>query len=231
MKYCECGCGEELDFTKGRKNKKYKQGHASRISNKGALARKDSLPWNKGIPRTESEKKNISDALKIAKKKSTYVHTEEHRRKMSKSLKGNDVGKWSHKIIESRRNGPNYEKWKNNISNTLKLKYKKGEIISPFYVDGRYKNDPNSNYNKYGGEFTEDLKQQIRKRDSWTCQLCSKERSGLVHHIDWDKMNNNPDNLIVLCKGCHAKHHHHKSKKDIENEREVLIEIVKGKNR
>ena len=26
-----------------------------------------------------------------------------------------------------------------------------------------------------------------------------------VHHIDYDKNNSNPNNLIVLCKGCHAK--------------------------
>jgi hypothetical protein len=228
MQYCECGCGEELDFTKGRKNKKYKQGHATRIANKGAIARKDSLPWNKGVPRTESEKKNISAAIKIGKANSTYVHTEDHRRKMSESLRGNNVAAWSHKITESRTNGPNYEKWKINISNTLKLKYKRGELVSPWYVDGRYKNDPNSNYNKYGGKFTEELKYEIRKRDAWICQLCGKTRSADVHHIDWDKMNNNTDNLIVLCRGCHSKHHH-KSKKDIENEREVFIEIVNGK--
>lgn len=226
MKYCECGCGEELDFTKGRKNKKYKRGHATRISNCGAIARKNSLPWNKGIPRTESEKKNISAAIKIGKAKSKYVHTEEHRRKMSESLRGNNVAKWSHKITESRRTGDNYEKWKINISNTLKLKYRCGELVSPFYVDGRYKKDPNSNYNRYGGKFTQELKYEIRKRYSWICQLCGKKRSADVHHIDWDKMNNHPDNLIVLCRSCHSKHHR-KSKKDMENERDVFIEIVK----
>ena len=26
-----------------------------------------------------------------------------------------------------------------------------------------------------------------------------------IHHIDYDKKNNNPENLITLCNSCHTK--------------------------
>lgn len=229
MKYCECGCGEELDFTSGRKNKKFKLGHHTRIKNDGAIARKGVSSWNKGIPRTDEEKKKISESIKVGKENSTYHHTSEHRRKMSESLKGNPVGNWVNKIMESRKNGDRYETWKQNISNTLKSKYRSGELVSPFYIDGRYKNNPLSHYNMYGGEFTDDIKYEIRKRDLWLCQLCGKERSTDVHHIDWNKLNNSVENLITLCRSCHAKHHH-KSNTNVENERNLLKEIIKGKS-
>ena len=36
------------------------------------------------------------------------------------------------------------------------------------------------------------------------CQKCSKY-GNVVHHIDYDKENNNPNNLISLCRNCHAQ--------------------------
>lgn len=54
------------------------------------------------------------------------------------------------------------------------------------------------------------IAQRIRGRDEWTCQLCGKCRDrwgGLlhVHHIDSDKLNNSPTNLISLCATCHPR--------------------------
>lgn len=60
----------------------------------------------------------------------------------------------------------------------------------------------------YGREFTRGLKEQIRFRDEYKCRLCgcSQLENGKqldVHHIDYDKHNNNIDNLISLCILCH----------------------------
>ncbi len=83
MTLCACGCGQPLDLSTGRKkNKKYLKGHFARVDNRGGKARKGSEPWNKGIPRTKEEKKNISDAIKEGKKRSTYRPTQEHKRKI-----------------------------------------------------------------------------------------------------------------------------------------------------
>ena len=65
-------------------------------------------------------------------------------------------------------------------------------------------------FEPYGEEFNDSLKEQIRKRDNFICQECGKIEEVLgckldVHHIDYDKTNNKPENLICLCKSCHAK--------------------------
>lgn len=62
----------------------------------------------------------------------------------------------------------------------------------------------------YGPEFNSSLKSQIRERDNHTCQECqhTEEQLGYplsVHHIDYDKMNSSPENLISLCYSCHAQ--------------------------
>ena len=62
----------------------------------------------------------------------------------------------------------------------------------------------------YSQDWTEQLKEQIRQRDNYTCQLCDKtqKQSGKtlnVHHIDYDKKNCSEENLISLCKVCHTK--------------------------
>jgi 5-methylcytosine-specific restriction endonuclease McrA len=65
----------------------------------------------------------------------------------------------------------------------------------------------------YGDEWNHELREKIRKRDNYTCQECGLRQKELktfhkklpVHHIDYDKTNNDPMNLITLCIGCHSK--------------------------
>jgi 5-methylcytosine-specific restriction endonuclease McrA len=56
----------------------------------------------------------------------------------------------------------------------------------------------------YGFEWTDLLKHSIRTRDCFVCQICNKNGYD-VHHIDYNKTNCNPDNLITLCRSCHMK--------------------------
>lgn len=63
-------------------------------------------------------------------------------------------------------------------------------------------------FDEYSVDWTETLKRSIRERDRYICQLCSKQqgdRAFNVHHIDYDKKNCNPYNLITLCHRCHSK--------------------------
>ena len=71
----------------------------------------------------------------------------------------------------------------------------------------------------YGFEFDEFLKEQIRQRDDYICQLCGISQDEhveliddklSVHHIDYDKTNNVSSNLISLCKSCHSKTNHNR---------------------
>lgn len=65
-----------------------------------------------------------------------------------------------------------------------------------------------SSFEPYSVDWTDTLKKSIRERDKYTCQICGKEPSIVVHHIDYNKKNCNPDNLITLCIGCHSKTNH-----------------------
>ena len=62
----------------------------------------------------------------------------------------------------------------------------------------------------YPQEFNNKLKEQIRKRDNHRCQECFRHQDELrkklqVHHIDYNKKNNNLNNLISLCSVCHGQ--------------------------
>jgi len=57
---------------------------------------------------------------------------------------------------------------------------------------------------EYPTEWNRKLRRKIRKRDQHACQLCG-ERGKDVHHIDYDKQNCSPQNLITLCHPCHSK--------------------------
>lgn len=59
----------------------------------------------------------------------------------------------------------------------------------------------------YGIEFDKKLKELVKTRDMKVCQLCNNEpkKRLQVHHIDYNKKNNNPNNLIALCNSCHTK--------------------------
>jgi len=54
------------------------------------------------------------------------------------------------------------------------------------------------------------IKRQIFKRDKYKCRICNckdgiGKRKLVVHHIDYNKYNLKPMNLITLCRSCHAK--------------------------
>lgn len=62
--------------------------------------------------------------------------------------------------------------------------------------------------------FGKDLKEHIRKRDNYICQLCKKSEEEefkefgqhlAVHHIDHNINNCNENNLITLCCRCNSK--------------------------
>ena len=68
-------------------------------------------------------------------------------------------------------------------------------------------------FEKYPREFNKKLKDFIRKRDNYICQKCyifEENLEGLrkklvIHHIDYNKKNCNPNNLITLCHRCNSK--------------------------
>jgi len=65
-------------------------------------------------------------------------------------------------------------------------------------------------YAKYGRGFNKSLKEKVRFRDGYKCQMCGcpqieNGRALDIHHIDYYKKNNSLKNLVSLCKHCHLK--------------------------
>jgi hypothetical protein len=71
----------------------------------------------------------------------------------------------------------------------------------------------------YGYEFTKQLKNEIKARDNNKCVLCGGLKRLSIHHIDYDKKNNDHKNLITLCEVCHAKTNYNRNKwiKELSN--------------
>ena len=65
------------------------------------------------------------------------------------------------------------------------------------WIDGR-------SFEPYPPEFNSILKRMIRESYNYICQSCG-QYGNTVHHIDYDKKNCNPDNLINLCRDCNIK--------------------------
>ncbi len=144
---------------------------------------------------TDEIRKNISEATKkqwkLGKLKGCpkgRKHTQEAKKRMSET----------HKSLGTRP--PIYRGEKHYF-------FGKGYLI-------KGENNPNwqggKSFEPYGLDWTDDLKDSIRKRDNYICQLCGIHQDELnyklsCHHIDYDKDNLNPDNLITLCRNCHTK--------------------------
>lgn len=119
--------------------------------------------------------------------------------------------KWHHiyykdnkqKILYQNKENPAFGKipWNKNLT------FKDPRILygerNPAWLGGK-------SFEHYGLEFNDELKEFIRNRDNHICQLClineiSTGRKLYIHHIDYNKKNNNETNLISLCLYCHAK--------------------------
>lgn len=62
----------------------------------------------------------------------------------------------------------------------------------------------------YGWEWNNELKEEVRRRDGYRCQLCGAPQAECgealcVHHVNYKKEDNDPVNLVALCRGCHGR--------------------------
>jgi HNH endonuclease. len=70
---------------------------------------------------------------------------------------------------------------------------------SPFWMGGL-------SFIPYSSDFNQQRKREIRKRDGYKCSCCGALGGPFdVHHINYDKENASPSNLITLCRPCHSK--------------------------
>lgn len=225
--FCECGCGELVRkpgnrFMRGHhlrtekykkimfianKGNKYSLGHEqSEERKRQSSERMKGNKYRLGHVPSKETRHRLSIAGMGNKRSLGYKHTEETKRKRSEALKGNKhtLG-YKHTDETKRKIG---EASKGN-QNSLGRRYKHTEVtrkkISLAHGgDGTLKLILYS----YPAEFSGELKAQIRARDGNKCQnpgCWGKAKRISVHHIDYNKENCSPDNLITLCNSCNAR--------------------------
>lgn len=129
--------------------------------------------------------------IRKSKQKKPYTHTEKRKEKIRQYQKGRK---------RTKEHGENISK---------ALMGHKGYWKGKFGKDS-FNWNGGSSFEGYPTTWTNDVKEAIRKRDNYLCQVCfkSQEEEGnklAVHHIDYNKNNVNENNLISLCHSCHLK--------------------------
>jgi hypothetical protein len=60
---------------------------------------------------------------------------------------------------------------------------------------------------KYSLKGWKALRRQILERDGERCTLCGASERLHIHHVNLNRTDDNPDNLLTLCEICHARIH------------------------
>ena len=156
-----------------------------------------------GMRFTEEHKGHMSEAHTGIKRGS---QSKEHKRKLSKAHRGKHRTEETKKKMSKIQGGSGngfYNKHHSEGARTKMSLAKMGE----------------KNWNWKGGlrrlypcGWTKLLKESIRTRDNYKCQVCGCPQEECliklsVHHVDYDKNNLDPNNLISLCQCCHTKIH------------------------
>lgn len=131
------------------------------------------------------------------------LKTKEHRLKISEASKGKIATLEARQKMSKAKKG--VTPWNKGIPHTEETKEKLKQYKGKFTANWR----GGVSFEPYSPEFNSDFKQQILERDNYTCQFpdCLQEESiNLhIHHIDYNKKNNLPENVITLCAKCHGK--------------------------
>ena len=156
----------------------------------------------KGIhPKTEFKKGCVS----LMKDK---YHSEETRKKMSVSSENRFKIKTNHPMY--RRHHTEETKLKMSKARMGKPNSNKGKPCPATSGINHWNWQGGISFEPYNFDFNKELKELIRQRDNYQCQLCGMPeceniRKLDIHHIDYDKENCSPDNLITLCRKCNSK--------------------------
>lgn len=202
-KYCECGCGAEV-------NCRFLRGHYARFNN----------PMNYEINR-----KNVSEGLKEAYKNGTKkpvcfgkgktfveLYGKEKAEEIINKQKKTKKELFDSGILTGLKGDKNPSKRldvRQKMSKKRKLLIEEKKVkcfspgsLNPAFKDGKYK------VIKYGSGFNNILKEKIKNKFNNECLVCAEKEGRIcIHHIDYNKKNNSEENLVPLCIHCHMKLH------------------------
>jgi len=180
---------------------------------------KGNKSWMADKHHLEESKRKMSESHK------GKCHSEESKRKMSKVRKGKPHFNFC--SLESRKRISNAQKKRfkeNPMTEETKQKISKANIgrvcskeARENYSEAAKKRMGKKSSRWKGGTSLlpypynwHGIAKKIRERDNHICQLCSKIKQSNgkkldVHHINYDKNNSNPKNLITLCCSCNIE--------------------------
>jgi len=170
--------------------------------------KKGGIPWNKGLTKDTSPiLKKIAEG-KMGEKNPFYGKSHTGKTKKILAKKNRSVWLGKKRSVETKQK-IGKTRIQRNIRPTEETKRKMRESHIGLCVREKHPNwQGGKSFKPYTIDWTVTLRRSIRERDHYTCQLCGElqgDRVLDVHHIDYDKKNCNPDNLITLCRGCHSK--------------------------
>src|SRR3990167_3563496 len=186
-----------VSWNKGKKETRLEVIEKLRISHLGQKA------WNKGLYHSEECKKKISIS------KTGQELSREHKNNISLSRIGHVVSEETRNRIRESSIGKkgtygNLGK-KHSLETKRKIALANSGENSPNWKGG-ISREP------YGRGWNNILKESIRLRDNYKCQVCFVPQEELndslsVHHINEIKTDLSPSNLISLCRCCHKNVH------------------------
>lgn len=219
VKYCECGCGQEVKsgnrFIHGHHSVGRKLFHSEETKKKISKSRKGKLVGDDNPSKRPEVRKKISQKLKGRKMNPLW------RKRMSISRKkhsGPNKGKPMSKEVKQKLREVNLgkklpEETKKKIGlaskqHWLKPGYRENIVLThsgPLASNwqGGISCDP------YCVNWDQILKEYIKERDNYKCQNpdCWKKKGSIlnIHHVNYNKKNCHPRNLITLCNSCNAR--------------------------
>ena len=180
--------------------------------------KKGQQAWNKGIPVKEETKQKLSKITKkqwkdgvpqyirdkISKAGKGRIVTKETRDKIGIKLLGHLVSQEAREKIRQANIGKTYSE-----EQLKQMSIRMTGEKNPSWQGGK-------SFEPYTVDWNNSLRESIRKRDKHRCQECFRHQNELrtksnkpyklmIHHIDYNKQNNNPKNLISLCRSCHSQ--------------------------
>jgi len=179
--------------------------------------------WERGVyanvPRKLSKKMkerflNKGERIKISKAMKRTLKSPEMRKKWSEvQLRRFSDPREKQRFSEIATRMWDNPEIRNKIINSLKKRYENdlklrfGRCLPKGENHWNWKGG--MSFERYPAMFSEELKEKVRAKDNYTCQICRIKQDILprkldVHHIDGNKKHNNIENLVSFCLVCHT---------------------------